>query len=138
MSSSEDSPQEGGEEVFKLDEDYFSAEHSSHITSSYYPEKLIMLACKKTEQPNRVLKLLRASLTNLTKQVSRSSGSSSFDTSRLERIVEIYDALNQGHINKLLLSKLVFPGLPLELKGLRGVIWRIFLNYLPLDTTRWD
>ena len=66
--------QEGGEEVFKLDEDYFSAEHSSHITSSYYPEKLIMLACKKTEQPNRVLKLLRASLTNLTKQVSRSSG----------------------------------------------------------------
>ncbi len=68
---------------FKLDEDYFSADHSSHITSSYYPERLIMLACsKKDHSGNRLLHLLRKSLTELTK-----SKDHTVETAKIERIL---------------------------------------------------
>lgn len=114
-------------EVFKLDEDYFSPDHTSHSTSSYYSEQLIKLACSKTEHSgNKLLQVLRTSLNKLTRS---SPSQNPVEVAKLERIIEIYDCLNQKAIDKLYLSKLVFPGLPADLlKGLRGILWRIFLN----------
>jgi hypothetical protein len=31
-----------------------------------------------------------------------------------------------------------FNGIPDECKGLRPIVWRILLNYLPLETKAWE
>ena len=36
------------------------------------------------------------------------------------------------------LENLAFHGITDEIKGLRPLVWRILLNYLPLDATQWD
>ena len=33
---------------------------------------------------------------------------------------------------------MAFHGITDEIKGLRPLVWRILLNYLPLDATQWD
>ena len=39
--------------------------------------------------------------------------------------------LNSDKILKRDLQKLTFNGIPDEFKGLRPIVWRILLNYLP-------
>ena len=41
-------------------------------------------------------------------------------------------------IDKADLQRLAFHGVPDEVKGLRPIVWRILLNYLPLDATKWE
>ena len=41
-------------------------------------------------------------------------------------------------INRAELEKLAFHGITDEIKGLRSLVWRILLNYLPLDATQWE
>ena len=41
-------------------------------------------------------------------------------------------------INLTELESLAFMGITDEIKGLRPLVWRILLNYLPLDATQWD
>ena len=41
-------------------------------------------------------------------------------------------------INRKELEELAFKGITDEIKGLRPLVWRILLNYLPLDATQWD
>ena len=36
------------------------------------------------------------------------------------------------------LRKLAFLGIPDEIQGLRPVVWRILLGYLPENTDEWD
>ena len=36
------------------------------------------------------------------------------------------------------LRKLAFLGISDEIKGLRPIVWRILLGYLPADTSKWD
>lgn len=36
------------------------------------------------------------------------------------------------------LESLAFHGITDEVKGLRPLVWRILLNYLPLDASQWD
>ena len=33
---------------------------------------------------------------------------------------------------------MAFHGITDEIKGLRPLVWRLLLNYLPLDATEWD
>lgn len=41
-------------------------------------------------------------------------------------------------INLQELQSLAFNGVSDEVKGLRPIVWRILLNYLPLDAKQWD
>ena len=41
-------------------------------------------------------------------------------------------------INRSELESLAFHGITDEIKGLRPLVWRLLLNYLPLDATQWD
>lgn len=41
-------------------------------------------------------------------------------------------------INRAELENLAFNGVTDEVRGLRPIVWRILLNYLPLDATEWD
>lgn len=37
------------------------------------------------------------------------------------------------------MRKAVFQwGVPDEIKGLRPIVWRVFLNYLPTQTSKWE
>jgi len=46
--------------------------------------------------------------------------------------------LNQPRINLVCLKSYAFRGIPNECIGLRVIIWRILLNYLPAETNTWD
>ena len=41
-------------------------------------------------------------------------------------------------INRAELQSLAFRGVPDEVKGLRPIVWRILLNYLPQDAKQWE
>lgn len=41
-------------------------------------------------------------------------------------------------INRPELESLAFYGITDEIKGLRPLVWRILLNYLPLEAEQWD
>ena len=43
-----------------------------------------------------------------------------------------------GPIDRTELEALAFQGITDEIKGLRPLVWRILLNYLPLNATEWD
>lgn len=45
--------------------------------------------------------------------------------------------INNEKINRKELCKTTFNGIPDEIRGLRPIIWRILLNYLPLNTSEW-
>lgn len=47
-------------------------------------------------------------------------------------------ALNQPKVDMQELMKQSFIGIPDEIKGLRPLIWRVLLKYLPEDTALWD
>jgi hypothetical protein len=46
--------------------------------------------------------------------------------------------LNEKVIDREKLQKISFTGLSDEIKGLRPLVWRILLNHLPLETSRWE
>jgi hypothetical protein len=55
-----------------------------------------------------------------------------------KRIDRILAALNtDGEINIRLIRTLAFDGIPDEIKGLRGLLWRILLDYLPHTVSDW-
>ena len=47
-------------------------------------------------------------------------------------------ASQENHIDRAKLESLAFYGITDEIKGLRPLIWRILLNYLPEDASEWD
>ena len=56
-----------------------------------------------------------------------------------KRIDRILTALNtNGEINVRLIRTLAFDGIPDEIKGLRGLVWRILLDYLPHSVSDWN
>ncbi|XP_077399099.1 TBC1 domain family member 13 isoform X3 [Vanacampus margaritifer] len=53
------------------------------------------------------------------------------------RIQDFKVALTEENIHLKTLRELCFNGIPFE-GGIRALCWKILLNYLPLDQTRWD
>ena len=41
-------------------------------------------------------------------------------------------------IDRTRLQELAFQGITDEVKGLRPLVWRVLLNYLPLERAQWD
>eukprot|EP01022_Parablepharisma_sp_SALTPOND_P032312 TRINITY_DN838_c0_g1_i12.p2 TRINITY_DN838_c0_g1~~TRINITY_DN838_c0_g1_i12.p2 ORF type:complete len:442 (+),score=44.95 TRINITY_DN838_c0_g1_i12:95-1327(+) len=46
--------------------------------------------------------------------------------------------LNRPKINLVCLRSFSFRGIPSECIGIRGIIWRLLLGYLPPETARWE
>ena len=53
-----------------------------------------------------------------------------------DKIEFIIGCLNQKMLKPSILESLV-SGIPDECKGLRAMLWKISLNYLPKNTTKW-
>ena len=47
-------------------------------------------------------------------------------------------ASSENNIDREKLEELSFFGITDEIKGLRPLVWRILLNYLPCDASQWD
>jgi hypothetical protein len=55
-----------------------------------------------------------------------------------KRAMQILSLLNtNGEIDIKQLKKYTFEGIPDEIKGLRSLLWKILLNYLPTDVSEW-
>ena len=54
-----------------------------------------------------------------------------------KKITDLLNVLNHRKINLILLKSLTFLGIPSECKGLRSIIWKILLNYLPKEPQKW-
>ena len=63
---------------------------------------------------------------------------SSFDSTHTIRLLNClakHDTINRHELNELVFK----GGIPDEIKGLRPIIWRVLLNYLPSnDTKHWE
>jgi TBC1 domain family member 13 len=46
--------------------------------------------------------------------------------------------LGKRRINMIMLRSLSFRGIPNEVQGLRSVVWRVLLGYLPRETAKWE
>mmetsp|Transcript_26378 Transcript_26378/g.19782 ORF Transcript_26378/g.19782 Transcript_26378/m.19782 type:complete len:110 (-) Transcript_26378:1042-1371(-) len=55
-----------------------------------------------------------------------------------ENSIKMIQELNKDTIDKLKLQKLAFTGISDEVKGLRPIIWRVILNFLPPETKQWE
>jgi len=46
--------------------------------------------------------------------------------------------LGKRRINMIMLRSLAFRGIPNEVSGLRPIVWRVLLGYLPRETAKWE
>lgn len=58
--------------------------------------------------------------------------------SSFERTGAFLRILNQPRVNLVCLRSYAFRGVPDECVGLRGVVWRLLLGYLPAETKTWE
>jgi hypothetical protein len=56
----------------------------------------------------------------------------------IKRIQRFMTALGKEPIHLKFLQSLSFNGIPEEMKSLRPLVWKVLLNYLPLDYTAWE
>lgn len=61
-----------------------------------------------------------------------------FSPSSYPKIQSILTCLTTTQVNLTYLRTLVFTGIPEELRGLRALVWKILLNYLPPDIREWE
>jgi hypothetical protein len=50
-----------------------------------------------------------------------------------QKLEQILDVLSKPNINHMELKNLCFTGIPEECDGLRALIWKLLLDYLPYD-----
>ncbi len=55
-----------------------------------------------------------------------------------ERVVNFMKILGKRRINMVMLRSLAFRGVPNEVPGLRPIVWRVLLGYLPRETAKWE
>ena len=55
-----------------------------------------------------------------------------------ERVINFMKILGKRRINMIMLRSLAFRGVPNEVQGLRSVVWRVLLGYLPRETAKWE
>ena len=55
-----------------------------------------------------------------------------------ERVINIMKVLNRRKIDMTMLRSLSFRGVPSEVRGLRPIVWRVLLGYLPRETAKWE
>ena len=64
-----------------------------------------------------------------------------FDSHRIRmrnKAIEIIEILNQDEIQLPKLQQIAFSGIPDCIKGLRPIVWRLILDELPTQTSKWQ
>lgn len=61
-----------------------------------------------------------------------------YSSSTCPKIQGILNCLSTQRVNFPYLRNLVFTGIPEELRGLRSLVWKILLNYLPPEIHLWE
>jgi TBC1 domain family member 13 len=54
-----------------------------------------------------------------------------------DRVIFFLKAMNRDTIDMTALKVIAFRGIPDEVRSLRGVVWRLLLNYLPNKPSKW-
>ena len=54
-----------------------------------------------------------------------------------ETVVNYVKILNRRKIEIPMLRSLAFRGIPNEIPGLRPIVWKVLLGYLPRETSKW-
>ena len=54
-----------------------------------------------------------------------------------EIVINFIKIINRKKIEISMLRSLSFRGIPSQIKGLRPLVWKILLEYLPRDTSKW-
>ena len=55
-----------------------------------------------------------------------------------ETIINFIKILNRKKVDISMLRSLSFRGIPNEIKGLRPLVWKVLLGYLPRETSKWE
>lgn len=55
-----------------------------------------------------------------------------------ETIINFIKILNRRKVDIAMLRSLSFRGIPNEIKGLRPLVWKVLLGYLPRETSKWE
>eukprot|EP00347_Sterkiella_histriomuscorum_P006901 403350997 len=55
-----------------------------------------------------------------------------------ERAINFMKVLGKRRIDMIMLRSLSFRGVPQEIPGLRPIVWRVLLGYLPRETAKWE
>ena len=54
-----------------------------------------------------------------------------------ETVINFLKIINRRKIEIAMLRSLSFRGIPSEIKGLRPIIWKVLIGYLPRETSKW-
>ena len=55
-----------------------------------------------------------------------------------ETVINFLKILNRKKVEISMLRSLSFRGIPSDIKGLRPVVWKVLLGYLPRETSKWE
>jgi hypothetical protein len=55
-----------------------------------------------------------------------------------ETIINFLKILNRRKVEIAMLRSLSFRGIPNDIKGLRPLVWKILIGYLPRETSKWE
>lgn len=55
-----------------------------------------------------------------------------------ESVINFLKILNRRKVEIAMLRSLAFRGIPSEIKGLRPLVWKVLLGYLPRETAKWE
>jgi hypothetical protein len=55
-----------------------------------------------------------------------------------DTVINFLKTINRRSIEIAMLRSLSFRGIPSEVKGLRPLVWKILLGYLPKETAKWE
>ena len=55
-----------------------------------------------------------------------------------ETVINFLKIINRRKIEIAMLRSLAFRGIPNDIKGLRPLVWKILLGYLPRETAKWE
>jgi hypothetical protein len=54
-----------------------------------------------------------------------------------ETVINFLKILNRRKVEIPMLRSLSFRGIPSDIKGLRPIVWKVLLGYLPRETAKW-
>jgi hypothetical protein len=55
-----------------------------------------------------------------------------------ETVINFLKILNRRKIEIAMLRSLSFRGIPSGIKGLRSIVWKVLIGYLPRETKKWE
>jgi len=55
-----------------------------------------------------------------------------------ETVINFLKIMNRRKIEIAMIRSLSFRGIPSDIKGLRSIVWKVLIGYLPRETKKWE